>query len=69
MGRLDKLFWVDQEKLKSISKRFEEELEEGTWIYGSLSAVLMHTVSFLKLFRCYRPNIYPVSDQCICVSR
>jgi hypothetical protein len=29
MERLDKLFWVDQEKLKSISRRFREELEEG----------------------------------------
>ena len=29
MQKLEKLFWVDRDKLKSISKSFGEELEEG----------------------------------------
>lgn len=33
MERLDKQFWVDQKKLKSIVKRFIEELEEGMYSF------------------------------------
>jgi hexokinase len=30
LDQLEKQFWVDQQKLKEITKRFVEELEEGT---------------------------------------
>lgn len=29
MQKLDKMFWIDQQKLKDIAKQFEVELDQG----------------------------------------
>jgi hypothetical protein len=29
MEKLDQMFWIDQQKLKDITKQFEVELDEG----------------------------------------
>lgn len=29
MQKLDKMFWIDQQKLKDITKQFEVELDQG----------------------------------------
>lgn len=29
MQKLDKMFWIDQQKLKDITKQFELELDQG----------------------------------------
>ena len=43
--RLDKLFRVDRERLKSISQRFREELEEGLEADGKNIACLESSIS------------------------
>jgi hypothetical protein len=40
MDRLYQLFWVDQKKLKLITRRFVEELEEGACAPLSVALVV-----------------------------
>lgn len=32
LGKLEAMFHIDQQKLKQIVKRFEQELDEGMWV-------------------------------------
>ena len=40
LDRVDESFWVSREKLKAISKRFEQELDEGESVIRSIIVTL-----------------------------